>query len=35
LNQWTQSAERWLSLETFDASAGHPIVESAYVGRKF
>lgn len=35
LNQWTQSVERWVSLATFDASAGHPIDEAAYVGRKF
>jgi len=35
LNQWTQSTERWLSLTTFDASAGHPIDDTQYVGRKF
>lgn len=35
LNQWTQSTERWVSLTTFDASAGHPIDEAAYVGQKF
>ena len=35
LNQWTQSTERWIPLTTFDASAGHPIDEAAYVGRPF
>lgn len=35
LNQWTQSSERWLPLSTFDASAGHPIEEAAYRGKKF
>lgn len=35
LNLWTQSTERWLSLETFDASAGHAIDEAAYVGKQF
>ena len=35
LNQWTQSAERWLPLSTFDRSFGHPIVEAAYTGRPF
>jgi phage terminase large subunit-like protein len=35
LNIWTQSTERWLPLSTFDASAGHPIVEAEYEGRKF
>lgn len=32
LNQWTQQAERWLPLSTWDASAGHPINEAAYAG---
>lgn len=35
LNLWTQSTEAWLSLATFDASAGHAIDESAYIGQKF
>jgi phage terminase large subunit-like protein len=35
LNIWTQSTERWLSLATFDASAGHAIDEAAYAGTKF
>jgi len=35
LNQWTQSTERWLPLTTFDACAGHPIVDSEYIGRPF
>ncbi len=35
LDQWTQSTERWLSLETFDASAGHAIDERDYAGAPF
>lgn len=35
LNQWTQSTERWLPLSTYDASTGHAIDESAYVGKAF
>jgi phage terminase large subunit-like protein len=34
LNQWQQQSERAIDLAVWDASAGHPIVESAYAGAR-
>ncbi len=34
LNVWTQQADRWLSLELWDANAGEAIDETALVGRR-